>query len=222
MAHMTPRQWVMRIAIVRKIFLTPLVVAILLLLSACTTPLSYNPQYQGRLRPIPGAQAEGRIVILTSPADDSYVFTGNPTSFTGGATKISIPLGLITKEISHNAFVRILKDGSLQLNAIPTDLPYRVIVKPRISSFSYAYNQLQNAGLLVTPQVNISLSIEVLDASQKVILTNRYQSGTKDGDSYFMSGSPGERINKLAHEVITELVNQAAEEVYYLISNQDS
>lgn len=35
-----------------------------------------------------------------------------------------------------------------------------------------------------------------------------------------MSMNPAERINRLAHEVITELLNQAASDMYFLIANQ--
>lgn len=189
-------------------------------LSACTSTLQYNPQYEGRIQPAPGVQLPGRAVVFTTEAEDNYIYTGNPTSFTGGATKISIPLGLITKEISQNGFERIFSGGAVLARDIDAVSDYRVIVRPRISNFSYAYNQLKNVGLLVTPQTDISLSIEVLDNNRRVIHVNTFSSGVKDGDSYMMSGNPADRINRLAHEVITELVNQATNEVYYLLQNQ--
>ncbi|MDO8907549.1 MAG: hypothetical protein Q7W55_03500 [Pseudohongiella sp.] len=189
-------------------------------ISACTSTLQYNPQYEGRILPAPGAQLAGRAVIFTTEAEDNYIYTGNPTSFTGGGTKISIPLGLITKEISQNGFERIFSDGAVLARDLDAVSDYRVIVRPRISNFSYAYNQLKNIGLLITPQTQISLSIEVLDSSRRVIHVNTFSSGVKDGDSYMMSGNPADRINRLAHEVITELVNQATNEVYYLLQNQ--
>jgi hypothetical protein len=172
--------------------------------------------------PIPGAQLEGRAVILTTEADDNYVFTGNPTSFTGGGTSIAIPLGLITKEIAQHTFERMFSDGVVQTRNIDSISTYRVVITPRIRNFSYAYNQLRNAGLLVTPQVDISLSVDVLDSQGNNIRSNTFISGTKDGDTYLMSGNPAERINRLTHEVVTELLNQAASDVYFLIANRES
>lgn len=197
-------------------------ISCLLLTSACTTSVSYNPSLEGRLMPIPGPQFEGRGVILTTEADDNYVFEGGPTSFTGGGSSIRIPLGLITKEIAQHAFERMFDDGVIQTRDIESLRDYTVIITPRIRNFSYAYNQLQNAGLLVTPQVDISISVDIKNPEQESIRSNTFTSGTRDGDSYFMSGNPAERINKLTHEVITELLNQAASDVYFLLANQRS
>jgi len=170
--------------------------------------------------PIPGVQLEGRAVILTTEVDDNYVFNGNPTSFTGSATNISIPLGLITKEIAQHAFERMFSEGVVQTRDISSINDYLVVITPRVRNFSYAYNSLRTAGMLVTPQVDISISVDVLDSERNNIRSNTFTSGTKNGDTYAMSMNPAERINRLAHEVITELLNQAASDMYFLIANQ--
>ena len=169
--------------------------------------------------PIPGEQLDGRAVILTTEVDDNYVFNGNPTSFTGSATNISIPLGLITKEIAQHAFERMFSEGVVQTRDISSINDYLVVITPRVRNFSYAYNQLRNVGMAVTPQVDISLSVDVLDSEGNNIRSNTFTSGIKNGDTDAMSMNPGERINRLAHEVITELLNQAASDTYFLIAN---
>ena len=188
-------------------------------ITSCVSSLNYNPSYEGRVIPIPGAQLEGRAVILTTEVDDNYVFSGRPTSFTGGGSSINIPLGLITKEIAQHTFERMFSEGVVQTRDISSINGYLAVITPRVRNFSYAYNQLQNAGMLITPQVDISISVDILDSERNNIRSNTFTSGTKDGDSYFMSGDPGERINRLAHEVITELLNQAAADTYFLIAN---
>ena len=170
--------------------------------------------------PIPGPQLEGRAVILTTEVDDNYVFNGRPTSFTGGGTSINIPLGLITKEIAQHTFERMFSEGVVQTRDISTVNDYLVVITPRVRNFSYAYNQLRNVGMLVTPQVDISLSVDVLDSEGNNIRSNTFTSGIKNGDSYAMSMNAGERINRLAHEVISELLNQATSDTYFLIANQ--
>ncbi len=114
----------------------------------------------------------------------------------------------------------MFSEGVVQTRDISYIDSYLVVITPRVRNFSYAWNQLKNLGLLVTPQVDISISVDILDSERNNILSNTYTSGTKDGDSYFSGGFPAERINKLAHEVITELLNQAASDVYFLIANQ--
>ncbi|XOV86104.1 MAG: hypothetical protein ACFHX7_14165 [Pseudomonadota bacterium] len=197
-------------------------VALLAFVGGCTSTLAYNPEHAGRLDSIPGAQLAGRAVVLTTDIDDNYVFVGNPTSFTGGASKISIPLGMITRELTRSAFQRVFRDGAVVSQDLDSISDYRVVIKTRPSNFSYAYNQLKNAGLLITPQVDISLAVEVSKDGSDVLFSNLYSSGTKDGDSYMMSGSPGERINKLTHEVLTELLNRAVSDIYYLLESENT
>ena len=198
------------------------ILSILLVITSCTTSLNYNPSYQGSINPIPGPQLPGRAVILTTEVDDNYVFEGNPTSFTGGASSIRIPLGLITKEIAQNTFERMFRGGVIQTRDAGLISDYSVAITPVVRNFSYAYNQLRNVGMLVTPQVDLSISVDILDTEGNILRSNTFVSGTKEGDSYFMSGNPGERINQLAHEVVTELLNQAASDVYFLLSNRES
>ena len=189
---------------------------------SCTTSLSYNSQYEGTIGSLSGSQLSGRAAILTTEADENYIYSGSPTSFTGGGSKISIPLGFITKQIAENVFERMFVDGVVPIKDSANAQEYRIVIIPKIRNFSYAYNQLKNVGMLVTPQVDLSISVDVMNTQGSVIRSNTFVSGTKDGDSYFMSGNPGERINKLVHETITELLNQSASDVYFLVSNENS
>jgi len=161
-------------------------------------------------------------VVFTSVTNDNYVYEGNPTSFTGGGSSIQIPLGLITKQIATNVFERMFENGVIQTSDLDSVQNYTVAITPTLSTFTYAYNQLQNAGMLVTPQVNVSIAVDLRKSDGSALRSMEYSSGIRDGDSYFMATNPAERINQLAHEVITELLNQAASDVYYLISNENS
>ncbi len=155
-------------------------VFLLFLITSCTTSLAYNPAFEGTLASIPGAQLNGRGVILTTEVDDNYVFVGNPTSFTGGGTGISIPLGLITKEIAQHAFERMFSEGVVQTRNLDSISSYEIVITPRVTNFSYAYNQLKNAGFLVTPQVDISISVDIFDSEKNNIRSNIFTSGTKE------------------------------------------
>ena len=114
----------------------------------------------------------------------------------------------------------MFSEGVVQTRNLDSISSYEIVITPRVTNFSYAYNQLKNLGFLVTPQVDISISVDIFDSEKNNIRSNIFTSGTKDGDSYAFSGNPAERINRLAHEVVTELLNQAASDVYYLIANK--
>ena len=72
---------------------------------------------------------------------------------------------------------------------------------------------------LITPQAQISISIDVLDNEDNVLLRETYSSGVTDGDTYALSTNPGDRINKVTHEIITDLLNRAARQIYVQVSN---
>lgn len=185
----------------------------------CTSTASYNQSYEGPLIEAVPQLLEGKALIYAAEADDRYVFSGNPTSFTGAATTLEISLGEITREISKRVFNRIFVEGAEYSNSMLNTADYRVVVNLRTNQFSYAYNQLQNVGFAITPQVNVSIDLLLMDNEGVTLFRNTYESGTVDGDTYVMSGAPAERINRAAHEAITELVNRAATDIYYFLNN---
>ena len=58
------------------------------------------------------------------------------------------------------------------------------------------------------------MRMTLLDGTGKELLENDYDSGVVPGSSYMMSGKPVERVNKLAHEVMYDLMRRAASDVH--------
>jgi hypothetical protein len=52
----------------------------------------------------------------------------------------------------------------------------------------------------------MSLTVKLLDPSGAEAATRTYASGEKKGGSYMMSMSPEEKISRLAHEILAELM----------------
>ena len=90
-------------------------------------------------------------------------------------------------------------------------------MQPKVSAFSYEYNQLKNVGFAITPTVVLTLEVAVLDNAGKTINQRRYDSGTVEMPAYFMSGSPGEEIGKAAHKAVFDLMVVAARDVRELL-----
>jgi hypothetical protein len=55
----------------------------------------------------------------------------------------------------------------------------------------------------------LTLTVKLLDPAGSEIATRTYASGEKKGGSYMISGSPEEKISKLTHEVIAELMQKS-------------
>lgn len=184
-----------------------------LLTTAVLSGCSFNAGYNSTYLPPAGitTKIDEKILIVMSEQEQEWVYSGNPASFTGGGTTLTVPLGNITKQIALEVFSRrfAAADAAVEL---PTDSAYRIVVNPRVSRFEYAYNQLKNIGFAITPEVQLDLDVKLYDASGSQVLAKSYESGIRSGDSYMVSGSPAEKINQTMHRTLFELMEQAADD----------
>ncbi len=192
------------------------------LLAGCSHTATYNSAYLSAPPPVADDRVDGKALIYTERADDAYVFSGNPTSFTGGGTTLSEPLGQITREVAVYVFGRYFKDGADARNSLDNLSGYRVVVRPRLLGFSYEYNQLQNLGFAITPGVTLEIETQLFDQSGKSYYSKRFASGLSQGHTYFVSGEPGERINQLTHETMYKLMEQAAQDIKGVLRTNSS
>ena len=199
--------------VLRLILALPLVA----LLGACSFNAYYNPAFTDKPITVE-QQLPGKALVYNMPADAKYVFSGHPTSFTGGGTTLSIELGDIADQIAVNTFGNLFQGGASFADSLNNASDYAVVVTPKITSFSYAYNQIKNLGFAITPQVDINLHVKVTRAAV-VVLDKSYASGLVDGKSYMISGAPGEEASRAAHKVISDLMNQAAKDTYQALAN---
>lgn len=196
--------------------------AFCLVVSGCAFVTTYNPAYIPNEHQHLRGQVPGKVLIYTERADDLSLFRGNPTSFTGSASTLTIPLGTITKEVAVTVFGDMFKDGFDISNSLdPEKLSrYSLVIQPRTTRFSYEYNQAKNIGFAITPTVTLSLDVKLLDREGKPYWEKTYESGIREAPAYMISGSPGEEISKLAHATIYALMVQAATDVRSNIASQ--
>lgn len=179
----------------------------------CAQMATYNAGYHGSPSTSATDKLPGKVLILTDRSEDETPFVGAPTSFTGGGTKLTIPLGVIAREIGVVVFGDLFRDGAMKSNSIAGTSGFRVAVTPRVSQFSYEYNQLKNLGFAITPTVVLTLQVKVLDGAGKELRSRNYESGTVEMPAYFLSGSPGEEIGKAAHKAVYDLMVKAADDL---------
>jgi hypothetical protein len=184
-----------------------------LVLAGCAMTSSYKQSYLAAARRPTAVQADGKALIVTTPEDDAYVYTGHPTSFTGSATTLTLPLGAIVKESATAAFADAFKGGADAGNAIKDADRYTVIVAPRLTSFSYEYNQLKNIGFAITPTASVVVDVRVLDAEGAMRWQRSYSSGPVEGPAYMLNTSPHEEISKVTHKSLYDLFSAAAADV---------
>jgi hypothetical protein len=185
-----------------------LLLAASLLLAGCSFNAGYNPSYLP-MQPM-GLGIPGKSLVVLDTGDASWTYSGKPTSFTGSGTTLTLPLGEITRQVALKVFGAAFKDGADFRNAAGDATGYRLIVKPKITRFTYAYNQLKNLGFAVTPQANLDLHVTLVSPDGKTLLDKDYASGLTEGGSYVLSGKPAEKVNQILHQTLFKLMTDAA------------
>jgi hypothetical protein len=181
--------------------------------AGCAMTSSYNQGYLSAARRPAAVQADGKVLVITTAQDDGYTYTGNPTSFTGSATTLTMPLGSIVKETAVAAFADTFKGGADASREAKDPARYVVIVAPKLVSFSYEYNQLKNAGFAITPTAVVTVDVRVLDEKGATLWQRSYASGPVEGPAYMLNTSPQEEVSKVTHKALYDLFSKAAGDV---------
>jgi hypothetical protein len=200
-----------------KYYLIPIIAGLALLISGCTSVVGYNPSYLSV--DAPRLNLAGKSLVVMSDNDAQWVYAGKPTSFTGGASTMTVPMGEITKQVAIRVFGAAFRDGADFRNRTGDVSGYRLIVQPKVGSFTYAYNQLKNFGFAITPTITMELRVQLSSADGRMLLEKTYSSGPTEGAAYAISGSPAEKINQLAHQTLFKLMTNAAEDARSAMGN---
>jgi|TARA_B110000503_G_C7154195_1_gene416564 hypothetical protein len=189
-------------------------IALILILQAC----SYNASFRQDFVPITPSislsqKLDGKGLIVMSSLEENYIYSDNPASFTGGGTKLTLPLGLIVKQISMTVFDSIFSKGVYFSNSSADTSGYLIVIKPDIRIDNYKYDQLENLGFAVTPKVSISANIEVQDNNNSVIFTKDYSYIDLKAPAYLFAASPDEKVNELIHQAIHKIMLESLSDI---------
>jgi hypothetical protein len=183
-----------------------------LVLGGCSFQGGLNTTYYQYAAHAYTTKIPGKGAIEMSAADQKETFTGKPTSFTGGGSTLTLPLGQITMEAAKLAFNDVFTQGVQVVESVPTQ-GYVATIRPKVTQYSYEYNQLKNVGFAITPTAVLTLDVTLRDGAGQTVWQKKFESGVYEGPAYMMSGSPGEEISKTTHRAIMKVMQDAADEV---------
>lgn len=179
----------------------------------CATTVAYKPEYIQQESVQPSGRIHGRALVYMDSSDATYTFKGTPRSFNGGARTLIMPLGSMTQQIAKSAFGDFFSGGVDIADSLTHIQDYRAVVQPRVYSFIYGYNSLKNLGLAITPDIELTLGVKLLDGAGHVVWDKSYNSGKVKAATYWATLKPEERINKVTHQQIYKLLRQAATDI---------
>jgi hypothetical protein len=188
------------------------------LVTGCAFNVGFNPAY------LPGEaqtlEIPGKGLVVIDATDDNWISSEHPTSFTGSATTLAIPIGTISREVAMRVFGAAFKEGADFRNVAGDTSGYQLVVMPKVTKFTYAYNSLQNLGFAITPQVDIGMHVTLTAPDGHLLLDKVYASGLVNGNTYVMSGQPAEMVNKLVHITLFNLMTSAAKDAKQIMARQ--
>ena len=111
------------------------------------------------------------------------------------------------KQNNHPEYREFAKhSNALSQNYLSIDAKTKLF---RPSLFNYWYNSLKNIGFAITPEVEVDLHVEILDVDGESIFNQLYKSVRVSGDTYFVSGSPAEKVNQTLHRTLYDLLEKS-------------
>lgn len=196
-----------------------LVVAPLLFAGGCAYSVAYMPDYVKPEAVAPAERVEGKALVYMERTDVEYVYKGSPGTFTGGGTTLTVPIGIITREVTKGIWAAHFTGGADFATSLDNAASYRAVVRPRVTSFAYAYHQLENLGFAITPGVTLSLEENLIAPTGVSLWSRTYSPAEVKAGSYMMSFKPEEKVNRLAHEIIADQTRQAVRDAKAFIAS---
>lgn len=179
-----------------------------LLMTACASTLQYKPEYVSAGLAAPKVQ--GHAVVVMDAAQQTQSITAHPTSFTGGGTTVTEPVGQILREAALKVFGVGFSDGA-EVSEISKPGAYDVGLK--LDNFSYKYDQLSSLGFEIKPKVTVSLDVDAVAPDGRKLFSKTYQRTDYLVGAYVISGNPPEKINQALHMAVTEIFRDVLDDV---------
>lgn len=185
--------------------------------TGCAVRGSQNNSYYEIQERRHATKLPGTLAIVMSSAQQSELYQGRPTSFTGGGSTLTLPIGEITREAARLAAASTFEGGARVLEIHPVS-GYIAQITPRVTGMTYEYNQLKNAGFAVTPTVDLSLTVDIHDSTGVKRQEKVYRTGPYERPPYVINTQPGEEISRATHKAVMLGMQQAMDDLHRQLS----
>lgn len=179
-----------------------------LLLGACTTTVASRPELvsAGMAAPL----VKGKATLVMTQEDVLRTIKASPTSLTGSATSINVPVGQILRGVGEKILDAGFSEGTdVAAKAEPNSWSVAV----SISKFTYAYDQLSSLGFAITPKVSVGFDADVVGPDGTRILRKNYERNDFTTGKYVASMKPAEKINEGLHLALGDLFRQLMDDI---------
>jgi hypothetical protein len=201
---------------------TLLSTAAALALGGCAYEIDYRGEYL-RQEP-PQYVAQGKLLVVMPEEQRAFVYEGPPSSRTGDYTTLVVPIGNIVQEIASHVFGECFAYGVEVADSREGHDDYVLAIEGDMQQFMYAYDRIIDAGfnteradVWTVPEVRIAFAVKAYDRAGQRVLDKVYDSGVMAGEEYLVTSKPAERINRVLHATLHDLMLQLVADVRPLL-----
>jgi hypothetical protein len=177
-------------------------------LAACASTIAPRPELVAAGVSAPVVQGKATLVMPAAAANQTL--SPHPTSFTGAATSINIPMGQIVRAVGEKVLGAGFSKGVTTNEAL---VPGTYDVSVDVSNFSYAYDQASNLGFAITPKVTVQMTADVRSPDGKPLLHKTYSKADVTPGKYGISGKPAEKINEGLHMALGQMFRDLLDDI---------
>jgi hypothetical protein len=185
--------------------------AALLALGGCAYEIGYNRDYLPTHPPT--YQAQGKLLVVMPDEQRSFVYEGSPSSQTGDFTTLTVPIGEMVREIALDVFGECFAYGVEFVDSRQGRDDYVMAIEGDMQEFIYSYTKVIDAGfneeradVWIVPEVDIAFAVKGYNRRGEAVLDKLYHSGVKAGEEYMITSRPAERINRVLHTTLHNLM----------------
>jgi hypothetical protein len=199
--------------------------AALLPLGGCAYEIGYRGEYLPQ--ELPQYVAKGKLLVVMPDEQRSFVYEGPPSSRTGDFTTLTVPLGAIVQEIASHVFGESFAYGVEFAPSREGRDDYVLAIEGDMQEFIYSYTEVIDAGfnaeradVWTVPEVEIAFAVKAYNRAGATVLDKVYDSGVMAGPEYLITSKPAERINRVLHTTLHDLMLDLVADVRPLLMEE--
>lgn len=171
--------------------------------------------------------AQGKLLVVMPEEQRSFVYEGPPASRTGDFTTLVVPLGAIVQEIASHVFGECFAYAVEFAPSRAGRDDYVLAIEGDLEEFIYSYTKIIDAGfnaeradVWIAPEVEIAFAVKGCNRAGDTVLDRVYDSGVRAGEEYMVTSMPAERINRVLHATLHDLMLEPVADARPLLGEQ--
>ena len=193
-----------------------------LALGGCAHEIGFQDAYLPQEPP--AYLAQGKLLIVMPEEQRTFVYEGPPSSRTGDYTTLIVPVGNIVQEIARHVFGDCFAYGVEVADSREGRDDFVLAIEGDMQKFIYSYTKVIDAGfsseradVWIVPEVEVAFAVKGYNRGGEMVLDRVYDSGVTVGEEYLTTSKPAERINRVLHTTVHDLMVELVADIRPLL-----